>query len=108
MKGLQSNACPAITFAAVPPPPSLPTDLPPGCPRLEVFRDGEDLCKRGIMPMHPYGRCEPLPQTDDEADPEVRADVPRISAMGGSAYLLMSALALIGVASAAYAGRRTS
>ena len=30
------------------------------------------------------------------------------AAMGGSAYLLMSALALIGVASAAYAGRRTS
>ena len=30
------------------------------------------------------------------------------AAMGGSAYLLMSALALIGVASAVYAGRRTS
>jgi hypothetical protein len=81
-------AQPALTFAAVPPPPALPAE-PPGCPRLEVFRDAEDLCKRGIMPMHPYGRCEPLPRTRDEGDPEVSADVTRISAMGGSAELFV-------------------
>lgn len=80
---------PAITFAAVPPPAVPTAEPPPGCPRLEVFRDGEDLCKRGVMPMHPYGRCEPLPRTGDEADPEVRADVTSISAMGGSAELFV-------------------
>jgi hypothetical protein len=74
---------PAIEFADVPPPPaSAEPDAPlgyvgpnPGCPSLQVFTDPEDLCARGIMPTHPFGRCRQ------------GANGLRVAAMGGSAEL---------------------
>jgi hypothetical protein len=86
---------PAIEFAAVPPPlASAEPDAPPGyvgpnpgCPSLQVFTDAKDLCARGIMPTHPFGRCRRLPTTNDGA--RLRADVVQIAAMGGSVELFV-------------------
>lgn len=62
----------------------------PGCPSSRVFQDEGDLCRRGILPWHPYGECERLPLTgDDDAEPEVRAATNQIAALDGSAELFV-------------------
>jgi hypothetical protein len=61
-----------------------------GCPKLRVFADAEDLCERGILPLHPFGHCARLPRSD-EVDDElvVRAKRVRVAALGGSAELFV-------------------
>jgi hypothetical protein len=66
----------------------------PGCPDLRVFTDAEDLCARGIMPIHPWGRCQPMPRAeneDEEADevPYVRAEDVQVAAFDGTAELFV-------------------
>jgi hypothetical protein len=88
---------PRIVFASVPAPPVVPEpEQPPGhvgqngeCPAMQVFRDAEDLCTRGIMPTHPFGSCERLPSMMHDGVPEVRAKRNRVSALGGSAELFV-------------------
>lgn len=68
----------------------------PGCPRLRVFADAEDLCRHGIMPMSPLGECHRLLETSDpyeseaEFDPDIssaRADRVELPALRGRVEL---------------------
>jgi hypothetical protein len=71
--------------------PELEPAPDPGCPALRVFTDAEDVCARGIMPLHAWGRCRPLPQTEDEVTvPFMRADAVRVAALGGTAELFVT------------------
>jgi hypothetical protein len=60
---------PPPVFADVPPPPVPPAlpnptliDHPRGCPASRTFADAQELCTRGIGPMHPFGDCRSISQ----------------------------------------------
>lgn len=57
------------------------------CPRLRVFSDAEDLCRRGILADIPLGWCGRL--GDEGIGSEVEATRTRTQALGGRAELFI-------------------
>jgi hypothetical protein len=83
---------PPPVFADVPPPPVPPAlpnptliDHPRGCPASRTFADAQELCTRGIGPMHPFGDCRLISQPE----PRFPYYAP-IEALGGTVELFFT------------------
>jgi hypothetical protein len=84
------EAAPVFADAALPASSPDPSRIvrPPGCPVLRTFADAEQLCTRGIEPLHPYGACRSVSQPQDS--PRFSGHDAPIAGLGGTAELFVT------------------
>jgi hypothetical protein len=86
------------TLARPPVEPSQPVEQPAldnpivdpnaPCPRLRVFKDLDDLCDRGLMPLRPIGWCERAQAVDTSEEDAYGFPIVKVAALGGVAELV--------------------
>jgi hypothetical protein len=75
-----------------PEPPVGHVGLNPGCPRMRVFEDANELCRHGIMPLGPDGHCYRMPKRDAHSlsvESDVRFEKTAVEALHGRAEIFV-------------------